>query len=157
MTARGNLHILTQPMIAIVGARNASINTQHYAHNITSDLSKNGYVIVSGMARGIDATAHRGALDTSTIGVIVSIIDIVYPLENADLFEEVASRGLLLAEMPPVTKPTPKHFPIHNQVIASLAVGVVVAESANQSGSLITAKEAATSRQRCDSGTGIAA
>ena len=157
MTARGNLHILTQPMIAIVGARNASINAQLHAHNITSDLSKNGYVIVSGMARGIDATAHRGALDNSTIGVIVSIIDIVYPPENADLFEEVASRGLLLAEMPPVTKPTPKHFPIHNQVIASLAVGVEVAEAANQSGSLITAKEEATSRQRCDSGTGIAA
>jgi DNA processing protein len=111
MTVRGNLHILTQPMIAIVGAWNASINAQLHAHNITSDLSKNGYVIISGMARGIDATAHSGALDTSTIGVIVSIIDIVYPPENADLFEEVASRGLLLAEMLPATKPTPNIFP----------------------------------------------
>ena len=144
ITARGNLHLLTQPMIAIVGARNASINAQRHAHNIASDLGKHGYIIVSGMARGIDAAAHRGALDTGTIGVIAGGIDIVYPPENADLFEEVASRGLLLAEMPPATKPTPKHFPIRNRVIASLAVGVVVAEAAHRSGSLITAREAAT-------------
>ena len=144
ITARGNLHLLTQPMIAIVGARNASINAQRHAHNIASELGKHGYIIVSGMARGIDAAAHRGALDTGTIGDIAGGIDIVYLPENADLFEEVASRGLLLAEMPPATKPTPKHFPIHNRVIASLAVGVVVAEAANRSGLLITAREAAT-------------
>ena len=144
ITARGNLHLLTQPMIAIVGARNASINAQRHAHNIASELGKHGYIIVSGIARGIDAAAHRGALDTGTIGVIAGGIDIVYPPENADLFEEVASRGLLLAEMPPATKPTPKHFPIRNRVIASLAVGVVVAEAAHRSGSLITAREAAT-------------
>ena len=131
-------------MIAIVGARNASINAQRHAHNIASELGKHGYIIVSGMARGIDAAAHRGALDTGTIGVIAGSIDIVYPPENADLFEEVAARGLLLAEMPPATKPTPKHFPIRNRVIASLAVGVVVAEAAHRSGSLITAREAAT-------------
>ena len=119
ITAHGNLHILAQPMIAIVGARNASINAQRHAHNIASELGKHGYIIVSGMARGIDAAAHRGALDTGTIGVIAGGIDIVYPPENADLFEEVASRALLLAEMPPVTKPTSKHFPIHNQAIAS--------------------------------------
>jgi len=96
------------------------------------------------MARGIDAAAHRGALDTGTIGVIAGGIDIVYPPENANLFAEVASRGLLLAEMPPATQPTPKHLPIRNRVIASLAVGVVVAEAAHRSGSLITAREAAT-------------
>ena len=144
ITARGNLHLLIQPMITIAGARNASINAQRHAHNIASELSKHGYIILSGMARGIDAAAHRGALDTGTIGVIAGGIDIVYPLENAGLFEEVAARGLLLAEMPPATKPTPKHFPIRNRVIASLAVGVVVAEAAHRSGSLITAKEAAT-------------
>ena len=109
ITARGNLHLLTQPMIAIVGARNASINAQRHAHNIASELGKHGYIIVSGMARGIDAAAHRGALDIGTIGNIAGGIDIVYLPENADLFEEVASRGLLLAEMPPATKPTPKH------------------------------------------------
>ena len=96
------------------------------------------------MVRGIDAPAHRGALYTGTIGVIADGIDIFYPPENADLFAEVAARGLLLAEMPPATKPTPKHFPIRNQVIASLAFGVAVAEAAHRSGSLITAREAAT-------------
>lgn len=84
--ACGNLHLLTQPMIAIVGARNASINAQRHVHNITSDLGKHGYVIVLGTAHGIDATARRGALDTDTIGVIAGGIDIVYPPENADLF-----------------------------------------------------------------------
>ena len=79
------------------------------------------------MARGIDAAAHRRALDNGTIGIIAGGIDIVYPPENADLFAEVAARGLLLAEMPPATKPTPKHFPICNRVIASLAVCVVFA------------------------------
>ena len=107
--------------------------------SIASEIGKNGYIIVSGMARGIDAAAHRGALYTGTVRVIAGGIDIFYPLENADLFEEVASRGLLLAEMPPATKPTPKNFPIRNRVIASLAVGVVVAEAAHRSGSLITA------------------
>ena len=92
ITARGNLHLLTQPMIAIVGARNASINAQRHAHNIASELGKHGYIIVSGMARGIDAAAHRGALDTGTIGDIAGGIDIVYLPENADLFEEVATR-----------------------------------------------------------------
>jgi DNA processing protein len=78
--------------------------------SIASELGKHGYIIVSGMARGIDAAAHRGELDTGTIGVIARGVNIVYPPENADLFEEVASRGLLIAEMPPATKPTHKHF-----------------------------------------------
>ena len=117
---------------------------QRHAHNIASELGKHGYIIVSGMARGIDAAAHRRALDNDTIGIIAGGIDIVYPPENADLFEEAASRGLLLAEMPPAAKPTPKHFPIRHRVIASLVVGVVVAKAAHRSGSLITAREAAT-------------
>ena len=140
VTARGNPHLLTQPMIAIVGAQNALSNAQHHAHNITSDLGKHGYIIVSGTARGIDATARRRAPDTNTIGVIIGDIDIVYPTENADLFEEVASRGLLLAEMTPATKPTLKHFSIRNRVIANLALDVVVAEAAHRSRSLITAR-----------------
>ena len=90
----------------------------------------------------------RGELGTGTIGVIAGGIDIVYLLENADLFAEVASRAMLLAEMPPATKPTPKHFPIRNRVIASLAVGVVFAKDTHGSGSLITAREAAT--RGCD-------
>ena len=139
-------------MIAIVGARNASINAQRHAHNIASDLGKHGYIIVSGMARGIDSAAHRGALDTGTTGVIAGGIDIVYPPENSDLFAEAASRGLLLAEMPPATKPTPKHFPIRIRVIASLALGVVVAEAAHRSGSLSHRQRSRNPGQRCDGG-----
>jgi DNA processing protein len=144
ITVRGNLHLLTQPMIAIVGARNASINAQRHAHNIASDLGKHGYIIVSGIARGIDAAAHREALDNGTIGAIAGGIDIVHPPENAELFAEVAARRLLYAEMPTATKPTPRHFPIRNRVVASLAFGVVVAEDAHRSGLLTTAREAAT-------------
>jgi len=141
ITAKGNLHLLTQPMIAIVGARNASINAQHHAQKMAAELGQNNYIIVSGMARGIDTAAHRGALQTGTIGVVAGGIDMVYPPENANLFDEVAERGLLLAEMPPGTQPTPRYFPIRNRVIASLALGVVVAEAAHRSGSLITARE----------------
>jgi len=143
ITAKGNLHLLTQPMIAIVGARNASINAQRHAQKMATELGQNNYIIVSGMARGIDTAAHRGALQTGTIGVVAGGIDMVYPPENADLFDDVAEKGLLLAEMPPGTQPTPRHFPICNRVIASLALGVVVAEVAHRSGSLITAREAA--------------
>lgn len=142
LTARGNVHLLGRPIIAIVGARNASINAQRHARKIAAELGQEGYVIVSGMARGIDTAAHTGALETGTIGVVAGGIDMVYPLENATLFDQVASQGLLVAEMPPGTNPTPRHFPIRNRVIASLAMGVVVAEAAQRSGSLITAREA---------------
>ena len=86
------------------------------------------------MARGIDTDAHRGVLPTGTIGVVAVGIDMIYPPENADLFGQVAATGLLLAEMPHGTHPTPRHFPIRNRVIASLALGVVVAEAAHRSG-----------------------
>ena len=143
VTAKGNLHLLNQTMITIVGARSASINAQHHAQKMAAELGLKGYIIVSGMARGIDTAAHRGALPTGTIGVVAGGVDMIYPPENADLFDQVAATGLLLAEMPPGTHLTPCHFPIHNRVIASLTLGVVVAEAAHQSGSLITAREAA--------------
>ena len=95
------------------------------------------------MARGIDTAAHRGALSTGTTGVVAGDIDMIYPPENADLFDQVAATGLLLAKMPAGTHPTPRHFPIRNQLIASLTLGVVVAEAAHRSGSLVTAGEAA--------------
>ena len=130
-------------MIAIVGARNASINAQRHAQKMAAELGQSGYIIVSGMARGIGTAAHRGALPTGAIGVVAGGIDMIYPPENADLFDEVAATGLLLAEMPPRTHPTPRHFPIHNRMFANLALGVVVAEAAHRSGALITAREAA--------------
>jgi len=143
ITVCGNLHLLARPMIAIVGARNASINAQRHAHKLAQELGQNGYVIVSGMARGIDTAAHKGALETGTIGVVAGGIDMIYPPENAELFADVTAQGALITEMPPGTQPTPRHFPIRNRVIASLSLGVVVAEAAQKSGSLITARETA--------------
>ena len=142
MSFRGAAHLLRRPSIAIVGARNASINAQRFAQSLAEDLSGEGYVIVSGLARGIDAAAHNGALAGGTVAVIAGGIDVTYPPENAELHESIAETGLLLAEMPPGTQPTPRHFPIRNRIISGLALGVVVVEAAERSGSLITAREA---------------
>ena len=129
--------------MAVVGARNASIKAQRLAQKLAEDLTDNGYVVVSGLARGIDAAAHNGALAGGTIAVIAGGIDIQYPPENAVLHDSIAEAGLLLAEMPPSTKPSPRHFPIRNRIISSLSLGVVVVEAAQRSGSLITAREGA--------------
>lgn len=142
LSTRGALHLLSRPALAIVGARNASINAQRLAQSLAEELADEGYVIVSGLARGIDAAAHNGALSGGTVAVIAGGIDIIYPPENADLHESIAESGLLLAEMPPGTQPTPRHFPIRNRIISGLALGVVVVEAAERSGSLITAREA---------------
>ena len=142
MSFRGSAHLLARPAIAVVGARNASINAQRFAQSLAEELAAEGYVIVSGLARGIDAAAHNGALAGGTVAVIAGGIDITYPPENTDLHESIAEAGLLLAEMPPGTQPTPRHFPIRNRIISGLALGVVVVEAAERSGSLITAREA---------------
>ena len=142
LSTRGNLHLLQQPIIALVGARNASINAIRHAESLARELGDAGFVVMSGMARGIDAAVHRGAMPTGTIGVIAGGIDIIYPPENRALFTQVVNEGLLLAEMRPSTAPTPRHFPARNRIIASLAMGVVVIEAATRSGSLITAREA---------------
>ena len=107
-------------MLAMVGARNASINAMRLSEKLASELGSHGYVIVSGLARGIDTAAYNGALDNGTVAVIASGIDIVYPQENSDLFDAIIERGLLLAEMPPVTQPTPHHFPIRSETVLSL-------------------------------------
>ena len=143
LSACGNLHLLNRPSIAIVGARNASINAIQFVENLAHDLGTAGYVVVSGMARGIDAAAHRGSLATGSIGVVAGGVDIIYPPENRDLFKRMKTEGLLLAEMPPGTAPTPQHFPTRNRIIASLSACVIVVEAAARSGSLITAREAA--------------
>jgi DNA processing protein len=132
LSTRGNLHLLHKPMIALVGARNASINAIRHAETLARELGEAGYVIVSGMARGIDAAAHRGAMATGTVGVIAGGIDIIYPPENRALFQQIVDEGLLLAEMRPGTAPTPRHFPTRNRIIASLALGVVVIEAVGQ-------------------------
>ena len=142
ISVKGNIHLMARPMVAMVGARNASINAQRFAEKLAGDLSAEGYVVVSGLARGIDAAAHNGALADGTIAVIAGGIDKYYPPENRDLQKSLEQSGLVIAEMPPGTQPTARHFPIRNRVIASLSLGVVVVEAAARSGSLITAREA---------------
>ena len=132
LSTRGNLHLLHKPIIALVGARNASINAIRHTETLARELGKAGYVIVSGISRGIDAAAHRGAMATGTVGVIAGGIDIIYSPENRALFQQIVDEGLLLAEMRPGTAPTPRHFPTRNRIIASLALGVVVIEAVGQ-------------------------
>lgn len=148
LTYRGDLALLGQGAVALVGARNASAGACRLARDYGAALAARGYAVVSGLARGIDAAAHRGALAAmdnggGTVGVIASGIDVTYPPEHAELQEQVASRGLLLAEMPPGTEPLARHFPFRNRIIAGLAAGTVVVEAAPRSGSLITARLAA--------------
>ena len=140
LTAKGDLALLERPMIAIVGARNASAAACRFARTLAHDLGGEGVAVVSGLARGIDSAAHDGSMDSGTIGVIAGGIDIAYPPENAQRQADIAARGLLVAEMPPGTEPRARHFPYRNRIIAGLAAGTVVIEAAPRSGSLITAR-----------------
>jgi DNA processing protein len=126
----------------MVGARNASAAAVKLARDFAAALAEAGFVVVSGLARGIDGAAHRGALP-ATIGVIASGIDVAYPPQHADLQEQIAEQGLLIAEQPPGTEPRGSHFPSRNRIIAGLAGGALVVEAAPKSGSLITARLAA--------------
>ncbi|MCC6926099.1 DNA-processing protein DprA [Novosphingobium sp.] len=140
LTCRGDAALALRPCVAIVGARNASAAAVKLARQFAGELAEAGFVVVSGLARGIDGAAHRAALHGGTIGVIASGIDIAYPPEHADLQEEVARQGLLLAEQSPGTEPLARHFPSRNRIIAGLCAGTVVVEAAPKSGSLITAR-----------------
>jgi DNA processing protein len=139
---RGDVALLRRKAVAIVGARNASANGRRLAEDIARDLGAAGFVVVSGLARGIDHAAHRGSLDSGTIAVVAGGIDIAYPPDNEELQREIARRGVLVAEMPPGTVPQAKHFPRRNRLISGLSLGVLVVEAALQSGSLITARMA---------------
>ena len=139
----GNPEILSARAVAIVGARNASANGQRMAELLASDLGIAGLTVVSGLARGVDAAAHRGALRTGrTIAAIAGGLDLPYPPENAALQAEIAEGGAVLAEAPLGTAPMARHFPRRNRIIAGLSLGVVVVEAAPRSGSLITARMA---------------
>ena len=137
---RGDTALGARPAVAIVGARNASAAAVKLARQFAGELAEAGFVVVSGLARGIDGAAHQAALTGGTIGVIASGIDIAYPPEHADLQEAIATGGLLLTEQPPGTEPLARHFPARNRIIAGLAVGTLVVEAAPKSGSLITAR-----------------
>jgi DNA processing protein len=139
LTVRGDTALALRPSVAMVGARNASAAAVKLARDFAAALAEAGYVVVSGLARGIDGAAHRGALP-ATVGVIASGIDIAYPPEHGELQEQVALQGLLLAEQPPGTEPLARHFPSRNRIIAGMALGTLVVEAAPRSGSLITAR-----------------
>jgi DNA processing protein len=145
LTVRGQAEIANRPAVAIVGARNASAAAVKLARDFGAALAEAGLAVVSGLARGIDGAAHRGALSAGvsgggTVGVIASGIDVAYPPEHADLQEQVAQEGLLIAEQPPGTEPLARHFPSRNRIIAGIAAGTLVVEAAPKSGSLITAR-----------------
>ena len=143
ITCRGNLALASAPSVAMVGARNASAAAVKLARDFAAELAKAGFTVVSGLARGIDGACHEGALGASghrTIGVIASGIDIAYPPQHAELQEQIATQGLLIAEQPPGTEPRGRHFPSRNRIIAGLASGTLVVEAAPKSGSLITAR-----------------
>ena len=143
LTVRGDAGLMQRPCVAIVGARNASAAAVRIARDFAHGLAEAGFVVVSGLARGIDGAAHAGALaagGAATIGVIASGIDIAYPPEHAALQERIATEALLLAEQPPGAEPLARHFPARNRIIAGLAAGTVVVEAAPKSGSLITAR-----------------
>lgn len=139
---RGDASVLFAPMVALVGARNASSLGRRMAARLAQDLGAAGLTVVSGLARGIDAAAHEAALPTGTVAVLAGGADVTYPPENADLLARIAGGGAVLSEQPPGLEPQARHFPLRNRIISGLALGVVVVEAAEKSGSLITARNA---------------
>jgi len=136
----GDSSLLQRAALAIVGARNASSNGRSLARRIAAEIAAAGFVVVSGMARGIDAAAHEGALDGGTLAVLAGGVDVIYPRENAALYDAIRERGLLVSEMPCGVQPQARHFLRRNRIIAGMCLGVVVVEAALKSGSLITAR-----------------
>jgi DNA processing protein len=140
---KGNAELLNRHVISIVGARRPTPYGNQMAERLARDLADRGLVVASGLARGIDASAHKGALSSAngaTIGVLGCGIDVVYPKENKKIFEEIGRRGVIVSEFPLGTFPAPQNFPIRNRIIAGIGLGVLVVEGAQYSGSLITAR-----------------
>ena len=140
---KGRKELLAKPSLAVVGARNASAVGMRFTRSIAIELSRAGFVIVSGLARGIDRAAHDASLENGTIAVVAGGIDHVYPPENEALHHAIGEHGLIVAEMPPGTAPKAEYFPRRNRVIAGLSLATLVMEAALRSGSLSTARLAA--------------
>jgi DNA processing protein len=140
LTVLGETRLLQQPMIAVVGARNASANGRRLARNLAAELGQGGLAVISGLARGIDAAAHLGGLETGSIAVVAGGVDVVYPEENRGLYDALVRQGAIVAELPLGTEPQARHFPRRNRIISGMALGVIVVEAAARSGSLITAR-----------------
>jgi DNA processing protein len=143
LTVRGETEVLTRPVIAMVGARNASAAGRKIARDLAHELGARGHVIASGLARGLDTAAHEGALDSGTIAVMAGGADHVYPPQNEELYARICATGCVISEMPWGLSPQARHFPRRNRIVSGLAAGVVVVEAAARSGSLITARYAA--------------
>ncbi len=143
----GEIHLLKKPMIAIVGSRNASPEGLKNAGQFAQALSRAGALIVSGLAKGVDSAAHQAVIELGpnhcTAAILGTGVDVVYPRQNIELSRAISQQGLLVSELPLGSGPNAWHFPRRNRIIAALALGVVVIEAAEKSGSLITARLAA--------------
>jgi len=137
---RGELGVMAKPKVAVVGAPNASAAGVRFAERMARDLAEAGFAVVSGLARGIDAAAHRASLAAGTIAVLAGGHDRVYPAEHEDLLDTLLAHGAAISEMPLGWEPRAHDFPRRNRLIAGLSLGVVVVEAAKRSGSLITAR-----------------
>jgi DNA processing protein len=139
----GNVNVLARPMVALVGARNASSLGGRMARSLAQELGQAGFVVASGLARGIDAAAHGAALEHGTVAVMAGGVDMVYPAENAALAQQILDHGgALISEQPMGLKPIARHFPVRNRIVSGISRAVVVVEAAVKSGSLITARTA---------------
>ena len=137
---KGDAGLLRRPMVAIVGARNGSAAGQKLARLFATRLGEAGFVIASGLARGIDGAAHEAALRLGTVAVVAGGIDIIYPPEHADLQGQIGERGCLISENPPGFVPRAQDFPRRNRLISGVSLGVVIVEAARRSGTLVTAR-----------------
>lgn len=140
ITILGNKELLlSENKISIVGSRNSSINSSRFSYKIAKEFGESGFSVVSGLARGVDAQAHMGSIDSGTIGVIAGGIDNIYPLENKKLYEYMRERGLIISENAFGVVPQAKNFPQRNRIVSGLSKALVVVEASLKSGSLITA------------------
>ncbi len=139
---RGDPAVLSRPCVAIVGSRVATPYALQVGARLAAELAGRGVVVVSGLARGVDSSAHRGCLDAGgqTVAVLGSGLDRVYPPEHTDLADRIAEQGIVMAELGPGAAPCPENFPLRNRIISGISLGVVVVEASEKSGSLITAR-----------------
>ncbi len=140
---QGNAAIFSKPPIAIVGSRNASVIGARFTERLAHDLGEAGFAVISGLARGIDAAAHRASMKTGTVAVLAGGLDCPYPPENLPLYHAIPEQGgALISEMPMGAEPRSRDFPRRNRIIAGLSLGLIVVEAAERSGSLISARMA---------------
>ena len=142
IAVRGKVEALALPLVAIVGSRNASAAGMKFAERLARDLGSAGFGIVSGLARGIDAAAHRASLESGTIAVLAGGHERIYPADNTELLQAILPEGAAVSEMPLTWEPRARDFPRRNRLISGLSIGVVIVEAARRSGSLITARMA---------------